>query len=64
VARRVDLGENEIGAIQWMIGGKRWCSGFVTSRWNRPRHQFIEDGCEEDEFGRGSCDTPGVCFVL
>jgi hypothetical protein len=37
-----------------MIGGEGWCSGFITSRRNRPRHQFIEDDCEEGEFGRGS----------
>jgi hypothetical protein len=54
VARRVDLGENKIGALQWMIGGEGWCSGFVTSRRNRPMHQFIEDNCEEGEFGWGS----------
>ena len=48
------FGGNEIGALLWMIGGEGWCSGFVTSRQNRPRHQFIEDGCKEGEFGRGS----------
>jgi hypothetical protein len=37
-----------------MIGGEGWYSGFVTGRRNRPRHQFIEDGYEEGEFGRGS----------
>jgi hypothetical protein len=39
-----------------MIGGEGWCSGFITSRWNMPRHQFIEDGCEEGEFGWGSAN--------
>ena len=53
MVQRVDLGENEIRALRWMIGGEGWCSGFVTRR-NRPRHQFIEDGCVEGEFGRGS----------
>ena len=60
MVQRVDLGENEIRALRWMIGGEGWCSGFVTSRRNRPRHQFIEDGCMEGEFGRGSdCDEKG-----
>jgi hypothetical protein len=45
-----------IGALRWMIGGEGWCSGFITSRWNMPRHQFIEDGCEEGEFGWGSAN--------
>jgi hypothetical protein len=35
-------------------GGKDWFIGFVTSSWNRSRHQFIEDGREDGEFGRGS----------
>jgi hypothetical protein len=37
-----------------MIGGGEWFTGFITRRRNRPRHQFIEDGHEEGEFGRGS----------
>jgi hypothetical protein len=52
--RRVDLVEFKIRALRWMIGGEEWFTGFVTSRWNKPRHQFIEDGHEEGEFGRGS----------
>jgi hypothetical protein len=35
-------------------GGKDWFIGFVTSSWNRSRHQFIEDRREDGEFGRGS----------
>jgi hypothetical protein len=44
----------QIRALQWTIGHEEWFTGFVTSRWNRPRHQFIENDREEGEFGRGS----------
>jgi hypothetical protein len=40
-----------------MIGGEGWCSWFVTSRRNRLRHQFIEDGYEEGEFGQESAHS-------
>jgi hypothetical protein len=50
----VDLGGFQIRALRWTIGREEWFTWFVTSRRNRPRHQFIEDGCEEGEFGRGS----------
>jgi hypothetical protein len=40
--------------LQWTIGREEWFTGFVTSRRNMLRHQFIEDSREEGEFGRGS----------
>ena len=47
-------GKSKLGALRWTIGSEEWFTGFVTSRRNRPRHQFIENGREEGEFGRGS----------
>ena len=47
-------------AKQWTIGSEEWFTGFVTSRWNRSRHQFIEDICEEGKFERRSpCGEKG-----
>ena len=43
-------GKIRIRTLWWTIGNKEWFTGFVTSRRNRPRHQFIEDGREEGEF--------------
>jgi hypothetical protein len=47
-------GKFQIRALRWTIGREEWFIGFVTSRWNRLRHQFIEGGHEEGEFGWGS----------
>jgi hypothetical protein len=47
-------GKFQIRALRWMIGHEEWFIGFITSRRNRPRHQFIEDDREEGEFGWGS----------
>jgi hypothetical protein len=44
----------QIRALWWTIGREEWFTGFITSRRNRSMHQFIEDGREEGEFGRGS----------
>jgi hypothetical protein len=35
VAQRTDLGEIQIRALRWKIGGEKRCAGRVTSRWNR-----------------------------
>jgi hypothetical protein len=48
------LGKFQIRALRWTIGREEWFTRLVTSRWNRPRHQFIEDDREEGIFGRGS----------
>jgi hypothetical protein len=53
-AQTTNLGENEIKALRWTIGSEEWFIGFVTSKRNRLRHQFIEDGREEGEFERRS----------
>jgi hypothetical protein len=47
-------GKIRIRALRWTIGSEKWFTGFVTSRWNRPRQQFIEDGREEGKFERRS----------
>jgi hypothetical protein len=47
-------GKFQIRALQCVIRGEEWFTEFVTSRRNRPRHQFIKDDHEEGEFGRGS----------
>jgi hypothetical protein len=47
-------GKTQIKALRWTIESEEWFTGFVTSRRNRPRHQFIEDDHEEGEFGWGS----------
>jgi hypothetical protein len=39
-----------IRALRWTIGSEEWFTGFVTSRRNRSRHQFIEDDRKEGEF--------------
>jgi hypothetical protein len=52
--RRTDLGKSRIRALRWTIGREEWFTGFITSRWNRSRHQFIKNGREEREFGWGS----------
>jgi hypothetical protein len=52
--RRVDLGKFQLRVLRWTIGREEWFTRFITSRWNKPMHQFIEDGREEGEFGRGS----------
>jgi hypothetical protein len=53
-------GKFRIRALWWTIGREEWFTGFATSRWNMSKHQFIEDDCEEGEFGRGSdCDEKG-----
>jgi hypothetical protein len=51
------FGGKQNWAPRWMIGGEGWCSWFVTSRRNRLRHQFIEDGYEEGEFGQESAHS-------
>jgi hypothetical protein len=47
-------GKFQIRALRWTIGREEWFTWFITSRRSRPRHQFIEDGREEDKFGWGS----------
>jgi hypothetical protein len=52
--RRTDLGGIRISALRWTIGSEKWFTGFITSRRNRLRQQFIENGREEGEFERRS----------
>jgi hypothetical protein len=50
-------GNIQIRALRWTVGSEKWFTGFVTSRRNRPRQQFIEDSREEGVFERRSAGS-------